>query len=184
MPPISLRARVLAGVMAVPAAALLVVGLGTSPAVAASSNTSFGFNAREVAGFPTGRVALTGGGTFDLTPSPDFVHAGGGFSCTEQVNQSLLAGCLAGEGVRWDSDTVLTDTMFKCSAGEALKPVSTDEDTVVLQADFYRAGDAKDESFTANMIVSADDIDSGVDGVQNVWVQGVGCATAPVHFSS
>jgi hypothetical protein len=35
---------------------------------------------------------------------------------------------------------------------------TTDENTVVLLADFYRAGDGNDESFTAQMIVSADDI--------------------------
>jgi hypothetical protein len=33
------------------------------------------------------------------------------------------------------------------------------------------------------MIVSAHDIDNTLTGVQNVWVQGVGCATGAVHFS-
>ncbi len=61
--------------------------------------------------------------------------------------------------------------------------MSTSDDTVVLHADFYRAGDGTDESFQANMIVSAHDIDSTLTGVQNVWVQGVGCATGAVHFS-
>jgi hypothetical protein len=65
---------------------------------------------------------------------------------------------------------------FKCtgSASEALKPASTGEDTAVLTADFCRAGDGIDESFTANMIVSADDIALDIPGIQNVWVQGVG----------
>jgi len=89
-----------------------------------------------------------------------------------------------GQGVRWDSDTLLTGTNFKCLANEALKPVSTSHDTVVLHADFYRAGDGIHESFNANMFVSAHDIDDAIPGVQNVWVQGVGCATAAVHFSS
>jgi hypothetical protein len=33
------------------------------------------------------------------------------------------------------------------------------------------------------MVVSAHDIDNVVPGVQKVWVQGVGCAAAAVHFS-
>ena len=63
-------------------------------------------------------------------------------------------------------------------------PATTGEDTVVLRADFYRAGDGNDESFTANMIVSTQDLDPHIGGVQNVWVQGVGCGTAIVHFSA
>jgi hypothetical protein len=55
---------------------------------------------------------------------------------------------------------------------------------VVLLADFYRAGDGNDESFTAQMIVSADDIAPDVAGIQNVWIQGVGCASAIANFSS
>ena len=95
----------------------------------------------------------------------------------------MLAGCQTGQGVRWDSDTLLPNTNFKCLANEAPKPVSTSDDTVVLHADFYRAGFGTVESFTANMAVSAHDIDSTLGGVQNVWVQGVGCATGAVHFS-
>jgi len=54
----------------------------------------------------------------------------------------------------------------------------------VLQADFYRAGDGNDESFHAQMIVSATDIAPDVPGLQNLWVQGVGCGTAIVNFSN
>ena len=54
----------------------------------------------------------------------------------------------------------------------------------MLQADFYRAGDGNDESFTAQMIVSPNDIAPDIPGIQNVWVQGVGCGSAIVHFSS
>lgn len=165
-------------------AVLFVVSFGSSAAVAAGPNTGFGFNASDVSGFPTGHVFLTGGGAFN--PSTGFVHSGGGFRCASDVSQGPLAGCLAGQGVRWDTASLLSGTSFKCtgSLSEALKPASTDEQTVVLQADFYRAGDGIDESFTANMIVSADDIAPDLSGVQNVWVQGVGCATAVVHFSS
>ena len=178
---ISLRTRVLAVVFA---AAFLMVLVGTSSADAASSKVGFGFNARDIAGFPTGAVFLTGGGAFDS--STGFVHSGGGFRCTAQVAQGPLAGCLTGEGVRWDTAALLSDTNFKgtASAAEALKSASTSNDTVVLSADFYRAGDGNDESFTANMIVAAHDIAPDIAGVQNVWVQGVGCATAVAHFSS
>jgi hypothetical protein len=166
-------------------AVLSVVLLGASAAVAAGPNTGFGFNASDVSEFPTGQVFLTGGGAFN--PATGFVHSGGGFRCVSDVSQGPLAGCLAGEGVRWDTAALLSGTMFKCTgaASEVLKPASTDDNTVVLQADFYRAGDGIDESFTAQMIVSADDIaPADIPGVQNVWVQGVGCATAVVHFSS
>jgi hypothetical protein len=166
------------------AAVLLVVLLGATAAVAAGPNTGFVFNAGDVAGFPTGAVDLTGGGAFNS--SSGFAQAGGGFTCASQVSQGPLAGCAAGEGVRWDTADLLTGTTFKCtgSASEALKPASTGDDTVVLTADFYRAGDGIDESFTANMIVSADDIALDIPGIQNVWVQGVGCATASASFSS
>ena len=149
-----------------------------------AAGSGFGFNAADVSGFPTGTVFLTGGGAFNSTTG--FVHSGGGFRCTSEVSQGPLAGCLSGEGVRWDTANLLRDTTFKCtgSASEALKTASTANDTVVLSADFYRAGDGINESFTANMIVAANDIAPDVAGVQNVWVQGVGCATAVAHFSS
>jgi hypothetical protein len=178
---ISLRARVLAGASA---AALLIVLVGATAADAASRNVGFGFNARSVAGFPAGEVFLTGGGAFNS--STGFVHSGGGFRCVKDVGQGPLTGCLSGEGVRWDTAGLLADTNFKCSTSEneALKPAHTGDDTVVLSADFYRAGDGNDESFNANMIVATHDIAPDVIGFQNVWVQGVGCASAVVHFSS
>jgi opacity protein-like surface antigen len=174
---ISLRTRVLVGATAALAAAALILVIGASAAVAAGPNTSFAFNARGIGG----AVALTGGGAFGSSSHP--AHSGGGFRCTSPVSSGPLAGCQTGEGVRWDSDSLLTGTNFKCVANEALKPVSTSDDTVVLHADFYRAGDGIDESFNANMFVSTRDIDNDIPGVQNVWVQGVGCTTAAVHFS-
>lgn len=44
--------------------------------------------------------------------------------------------------------------------------------------------DGIDESFTAQMIVSASDLAPDVPGEQNLWVQGVGCGSAVVHFSA
>jgi hypothetical protein len=168
------------------AAVVLIAPLGSSTALAAGSTVGFGFDAPDVSGFPTGSVALTGGGAFNLNATAGSVHAAGGFSCTQDVGQAFLAGCLQGEGVRWDTAGLLASTTFKCTgaAGESLKLAATGRDTVVLQADFYRAGDANDESFSAQVIVSTSDIAGDIDGIQNVWVQGVGCGTATVHFGA
>ena len=165
-------------------AMMLIVPLGSSSALASARRVGFGFHAGDISGFPTGSVSLNGGGAFDLSAST--IHAGGGFSCTHDVNQLFLAGCLQGQGVRWDPAGLLSSTSFKCTGAltEALKPATTGPDTVVLQADFYRAGDANDESFSAQMIVSTQDIAADIQGVQNVWVQGVGCGTAHVNFSA
>jgi len=152
----------------------------------------FGFNG-SVSGFPTGSVSLTGGGSYDRATNT--IHAGGGFSCLQAVLQGPLSTsinpndpghCGAGEGVRWDTAALLTGTSFKCtgSADEALKPAATSDTTVVLKADFYRASNGNDESFTAQIIASDGDIAPDIPGIQNLWVQGVGCGTAPeMNFS-
>ncbi len=161
-----------------------------TPLVAqAQGGVGFGFNG-VVSGFPTGKVFLSGGGHF----GSGFAKSSGGFSCLEDVEQGPLnvsinpddpGRCLAGQGVRWDTAQLLGSTTFKCTgaAGEQLKTATTSDTRVVLQADFYRAGDANDESFTAQMIVSATDIAADISGTQNLWVQGVGCGDAIVHFS-
>jgi hypothetical protein len=165
---------------------LLVLGaaalaLAPSALAARGGNTGFGFNAREISGAPTGAVFLTGGGAYD--PGTGFVHSAGGFRCTEAVEQGPLSGCQTGQGVRWDTAELLVETKFTCT-GEPEEPAVTDANTAVLLSDFYRAGDGNDESFKARMIVSQDDIAPEIEGVQNVWVQGVGCGSAIVHFSS
>jgi hypothetical protein len=168
----------------VPVLMTAAVVLIAASASAAIGNVGFGFNAIGISGFPTGSATLTGGGSYN--PTSGFVNSAGGFRCTSNIGQGPLAGCLSGEGVRWDTVELRRSTTFKCtgSAGEALKTATTDENTVVLLADFYRAGDGNDESFTAQMIVSADDIAPDIDGMQNVWIQGVGCASAIANFSS
>ncbi len=173
--------KIIVLVPAVLAAAVLLIAATAS---AASGNIGFGFNATDISGFPTGAATLTGGGSYN--PETGFVNSAGGFRCTSDVGQGPLAGCLSGEGVRWDTVELRRSTTFKCtgSAAEPLKTATTDENTVVLLADFYRAGDGNDESFTAQMIVSADDIAPDITGVQNVWIQGVGCASAIANFSS
>jgi len=144
----------------------LVAGASAATATANGSKSGFGFNATGIAGFPTGEVRLTGGGAFDSVTG--FVHSAGGFRCTAEVDQGPLAGCETGQGVRWDTANLLRGTSFKCTgaATETLKPVSTGAGIAVLSADFYRAGDGNDESFTANMIVAANDIAPDIPGVR------------------
>ena len=161
----------------------LAIVLASSPASAiAGGNTGFGFNARDISG-GSGAVFLTGGGAFNATSG--FAHSAGGFRCTSTVNAGPLTGCMAGQGVRWDTASLLRSTPFKCTATDpaGVKTAATADDTVALRADFYRAGDGNTESFTANMIVSTSDIAPDVPGIQNAWVQGVGCGSATVHFS-
>jgi hypothetical protein len=83
----------------------------------------------------------------------------------------------------WDTVELRRSTTFKCagSAAAPVKTATTDENTVVLLADFYRAGD---ESVTAQMIVSADDAASDIAWIQNAWIQGAGCASGIANFSS
>jgi len=163
-----------------------------SPLTAASVHqpgprTGFGFNGN-ASGFPKGSVILTGGGSFNaastsnVIPTITDVHSGGGFSCTDSIGQGPLTGCATGQGVRWDTAQLLAATQFKCSLGDGLKPAATDDSTVVLLADFYRAGDGNDESFTAQMIVSERDLAPLIPGDQHLWVQGVGCGDAVVNF--
>jgi hypothetical protein len=158
------------------------LALSTMNAYSQGVGNTFSIQPATVHGFPTGEITLTGGGLVEV--SSGFSHAGGGFRCTQDVNQGPLAGLKAGEGVRWDVEAVLPSTTFKCTgaASEALKTAFTSGNTVVLHADFYRAGDGVNESFQANMIVSADDLDPLLPGIQTVWVQGVGCGETPVQF--
>ncbi len=169
---------------AVPAVATAAVAvlLGSSAAFASTDHTGFGFIAPNISG-ASGAAFLAGGGVFDSTTG--FVHAGGAFKCTSTVSSGPLAGCMAGQGVRWDTASLLRSTPFKCTATDpaGVKTGTTTKDTAALRADFYRAGDGNHESFTANVIVSANDIAPDVPGIQNAWIQGVGCGSALVHFS-
>jgi len=174
-----MKIRSMAVVPAVLAAAIVLIA---SPASAAGGHIGFGFNARDISGAPAGAATLTGGGSY--IPGTGFAKSAGGFRCTSDVRQGPLTGCVAGQGVRWDTAALLASTTFTCT-GEAEPLAVTDNHTVVLLADFYRAGDGNDESFTAKMIVSDDDIAPGINGIQNVWIQGVGCASAiAANFSS
>jgi hypothetical protein len=163
------------------ASAFMLVALISNMGSASAANAGFGFNG-DINTSPPAAVSLSGGGSFNLDGS--FVHAGGGFRCTGTIAQGLLAGCAVGEGVRWDAEELLGSAGFKCVGSESLKTATTGDGVVVMKADFYRAGDGNTESFTANMFVSNHDLDLDVAGIQNVWIQGVGCGPAIVHFSS
>ena len=168
------------------ATALVLALLSVSSAFGQEAKQSFGFNAASISGFPTGAAFLTGGGAYD--PETGFLKTGGGFRCLADINQGPLSGCKAGEGIRWDAADVaplLPSFQFKCTgaAGEALKTVTTDGNTVVMIADFYRQGDGVNESFTAKMFVSAVDEAPDLPGIQNVWIQGVGCGDAIANFN-
>ena len=155
----------------------------------AGAMVGFGFHVGNITGFGPGVVSLTGGGSYDPeTASNDLTketiaHLGGGFSCLNTVDQLNLNGCETGQGVRWDTDRLLESAPFKCTAASTVQTAFTNAHTAVLKADFYRAGDANEESFRANMIVADHDLDDHLDGVQNVWIQGVGCGTGTVNFS-
>lgn len=154
----------------------------------AGGRSGFGFNGN-ARGFPTGAVRLTGGGSYsvetasNVVPSETSVVSSGGFDCSETVAQGPLTGCQAGQGVRWDTAQLLASTNFKCTGADAAKLATTSGHTAVLLADFYRAGDGNDESFTAQMIVSDSDLAPEIPGIQTLWVQGVGCGQANGHFN-
>jgi hypothetical protein len=161
------------------------------PAFKVDGRSGFGFNG-SVKGFGIGEVRLTGGGSFDPgtanntvpTPTPTSVASAGGFDCTLAVGQGPLLGCGDGEGVRWDTVQLLQSNTFRCTTSELVRPATTDDHTAVLLADFYRAGDGDEKSFTAQMIVTDErDLDDDIPGIQNLWVQGVGCGTAIVNFN-
>ena len=157
------------------AASALILGilLPAAPVVAQPPQGAFGFNGI-VSGFSTGAVSVSGGGAFEF---PNFVHAAGGFSCLADVKQGPLStalhepigNCLAGEGVRWDTAELLPSTTFTCTGTDGQKTATTSDKTVVLMADFYRAGDANDKSFRAKMIVSETDIaPNDIPGLQRI----------------
>lgn len=152
-------------------------------AIVGGSQVGFGFNGA------AGVVILTGGGSFNpgtasnVVPSDTRIAGGGAFSCTENVTGGPLANCSAGEGARWHGVQLLASSTFRCSGIDIVRTATTTSRTAVLIADFYRAGDGNQASFTAPMIVSEDDIAADLAGVQNVWIQGVGCGAAIVNFS-
>ncbi len=172
---------------------LLLGVILTTPSVHAQGRHGFGFIAKDVSGI-NGKVTITGGGSFLL---PEFVHSAGVFKCVEPVTAGPFAtdlntegrldkepGCQAGEGVRWDTVELLPSFAFKCFGADTPHTASTGDKTVVMKADFYEASNGNDESFAdVPMIVSQLDLRADLDGTQNVWIAGVGCGSAIVHFN-
>jgi hypothetical protein len=108
------------------ALAVTALALSASALAASDGQTGFGFNARDISGFPNGAATLTGGGAY--SPVTGFVKSAGGSRCTSDVLQGPLAGCLTGEGVRWDTVELRRSTTFKCTgaaAAELLKTATT-----------------------------------------------------------
>jgi hypothetical protein len=157
--------------------AAVILALQVSSVHSQNGKGSFSFHAASIGG-STGEVSMTGGGAYD--PATGFLSGGGGFHCLADINQGPLSGCKAGEGVRWHVARLLPSTGFKCSgaAGEVLKTAVTDDNTVVMMVEFYRQGDGASASFTAKVFVSAVDEAPDLPGVQNVWIQAVGCGDA------
>lgn len=123
-----------------------------------------------------GAVSLTGGGSYD--PQSGSLRGGGEFRSARDIIAGPLAGLRAGEGTHWDASELLPSSGFKCDGTDPLKTAVTDDDTVVMQVRFFRQGDGAAPSFTAKVFVSAVDENPDKPGIQNVWIQGVGCADA------
>ena len=166
-------------VAATVAGVIFLLAGGTGSKALGAGNQAFGFNAVQISGFPGGRAAeMTGGGAYNL--ATNFVHSGGGFRCLSDIGAGPFSGCLTGQGVRWDTAALLSSTTFQCTGSDIVKTAHTGDKTVVLLSDFYRQGDGNIESFTAKMIVSDSDLDPVAPGVQNVWIQGIGCSTGAI----
>jgi len=165
---------------------IALVFLSISLAFGQEARIGFGFNAPFISGFRTGAAFLTGGGAYD--PEAVFLKTGGHFRCLQDIDQGPLAGCKAREGVRWDAKDGTTQLLesfqFKCTGAtdELLKTAVTSDNTVVMFADFYRQRDGNDESFQAHMFVSEVDQAPDIPGIQNIWIQGLGCGEAIVNF--
>lgn len=177
--------RMIVRLLAVAAIGLVAIGFGAASAGAStgssmySTHTSFAFLSPHISGAPTGSVAMVGFGSYDTTAQT--LHANGLFRCTDTVAQGPLSGCMSGQGTRWSSSGLNPTQRFVCGT-DAAKTVTTDARTVAFKADFFRTGDTVTPSFSANVIVSAHDIAPDVPGVQNTWIQGVGCGSALQFF--
>ncbi len=156
----------------------------------AHGRSAFGFNGTIVG--PTGTIVrLSGGGSFDPSSASNVIpaatdgHGNGGFRCEADIAVGPLAGCEAGEGTHWDTAQLLESSAFKCGgiANEQAKTATTSANVIVVLADFYRAGDGNRASFQAKMFLSDADLAPDIPGVQNIWIQGVGCGTGVVTFN-
>jgi len=162
------------------ASAVLALVLQAPGAQSDPGRVAFNFQAPSIGG-PNGEISMNGGGSYDLASLT--VSGGGTFRCLNDIKSGPLTGLKAGEGVRWQAAQLLPSSGFKCSADptEVGKTVVTDNDTVVLLVDFFRAGDGSETPLHAKLFVSAQDEGTDLPGIQNVWIQVVGCGEASTN---
>ena len=155
--------------------AVVVLSLAASSARSEQASGFLRFSEVTIGGGPNGAVTLAGGGRFD--PASGFVKMSGQFRCTADIAQGPLGGCRAGEGVRWQAVELLPSSLFKCSGdpNEPLITVVSDDDTAVINVEFFREGDGNTPSFTTKVFVSAVDEAPELPGIQSAWILGVGC---------
>jgi hypothetical protein len=148
------------------------------------SRISFSANSDTVAGADTGAAQIAGGGSFEV--GRNHVQGAGAFRCTQSFEQWPLLGCLAGEGVRWSANELLTSVWFQCSgvAGESFKQAFTGAAAVVILVDFYLHPGGEFPTATKRVIFADSDIAPDVTGVQNVWIEGVGCGAGRIAFNA
>ena len=125
-------------------------------------------------------IEITGGGT--VNPQTGLQRTGGQFRAIQDITAGPLNGLRAGDGVRWEAVEFLPSAPFKCVGSESAKTVTSDQNTFVMKVAFFTRGDGNTPSFTANVFVSANDEDADQPGIQNVWIQGVGCGEAQVEI--
>lgn len=152
-----------------------------SDAIAQASSATyyhsmFHLNSRDVSGYPTGTMHITGGGSYDWRDS-GYIRGSGSFTCATSVDQGPLAGCTERQGTRWSATDLLFSAEYACSPGDPPSVAVTGPESVAFLADFYRKGDGRDASFRAKVIVSTADLAPDVPGVQHVWIEGVGCGS-------
>lgn len=129
-------------------------------------------------------VRLNGGGSFEPFTAASG-HGNGAFTCVSDIPTGPLAGCATGEGTHWDTAQLLPSSAFKCGgvANEQGKTAVTGPGVIVVLANFFRAGDGSTPSFQAKVFIADHDLAPDIDGVQNIWIEKVGCGTAAVNFS-
>jgi hypothetical protein len=125
-------------------------------------------------------IELKGAGAFDT--AGNFIALNGQFHVRKDIPAGPLGGLRDGDFGRWKATAILQSSGFKCAGPDPIKTVLGDDDTVVFQADFFRQGDGDRASFSAKVFISSQDEDLETPGIQNVWIQGVGCDQAEVDL--
>jgi len=125
-----------------------------------------------------GAIEITGGGT--VNPQTGTQRTGGQFRALSDITAGPLNGLRAGDGVRWEVTDFLPSTLFKCVGAEVAQTVTESPNTIVAKVAFFTRADGNVASFSANVFISTDDQDPLQPGIQNIWIQGVGCADALV----